>query len=76
MEIHEPGGEESDGGGGSRHEQKQSPGAQCWGGAPRYPGVGQVNDKPRQHIKKQRHHFANKGPSSQGYGFSNSHVWM
>ena len=27
-------------------------------------------DKPRQHIKKQRHHFANKGPSSQGYGFS------
>ena len=33
-------------------------------------------DKPRQHIKKQRHYFANKGPSSQGYGFSNSHVWM
>ena len=33
-------------------------------------------DQPRQHIKKQRHHFANKGPSSQGYGFSNSHVWM
>ena len=32
--------------------------------------------KPRQHIKKQRHHFANKGPSSQSYGFSNSHVWM
>ena len=31
-------------------------------------------DKPRQHIKKQRHYFANKGPSSQGYGFS--HVWM
>ena len=27
-------------------------------------------DKPRQHIKKQRHYFANKGPSSQGYGFS------
>ena len=26
-------------------------------------------DQPRQHIKKQRHHFANKGPSSQGYGF-------
>ena len=33
-------------------------------------------DKPRQLIKKQRHYFANKGPSSQGYGFSSSHVWM
>ena len=33
-------------------------------------------DKPRQHIKKQRHYFANKGPSSQGYGFSSSHVCM
>ena len=33
-------------------------------------------DQPRQHIKKQRHYFANKGPSSQGYGFSSSHVWM
>ena len=32
--------------------------------------------KPRQHIKKQRHYFANKGPSSQNYGFLNSHVWM
>ena len=30
--------------------------------------------QPRQHIKKQRHYFANKGPSSQGYGFSSSHV--
>ena len=30
----------------------------------------------RQHIKKQKHYFANKGPSSQGYGFSISHVWM
>ena len=29
-----------------------------------------------QHIKKQRHYFANKGPSSQGYGFFSSHVWM
>ena len=29
-------------------------------------------DQPRQHIKKQRHYFANKGPSSQGYGFSSS----
>ena len=33
-------------------------------------------DQPRQHIKKQRHYFANKGPSSQGFGFSNGHVWM
>ena len=33
-------------------------------------------DQCRQHIKKQRHYFANKGPSSQGYGFSSSHVWM
>ena len=33
-------------------------------------------DKPRQHIKKQRHYFANKGPSSQSYGFSSSHVQM
>ena len=31
-------------------------------------------DQPRQHIKKQRHYFVNKGPSSQGYGFSSSHV--
>ena len=34
------------------------------------------NDKPRQHIKNQRCHFAKKGPSSQRYGFSSSHVWM
>ena len=33
-------------------------------------------DQPRQHIKKQRHYFANKSPSSQSYSFSNSHVWM
>ena len=33
-------------------------------------------DQPRQHIKKQRHYFAKKGPSSQGYGFSCSHDWM
>ena len=30
----------------------------------------------KQHIKKQRHYFANKGPSSKSYGFSSSHVWM
>ena len=49
-------------------------------------GVAQSQTRPkrlssssccsRQHIKKQRHYFANKGPSSQGYGFSSSHVWM
>ena len=33
-------------------------------------------DKPRQHIKKQRHYFADKCPSSQSYGFSSGHVWM
>ena len=33
-------------------------------------------DQPRQHIKKQRHYFADKGPCSQSYGFSSSHVWM
>ena len=33
-------------------------------------------DKPRQHIKKQRHYFADKGPYSQSYGFSSSHVWI
>ena len=32
-------------------------------------------DQPRQHIKKQRHYFANKGPSSQGYGFSSATVY-
>ena len=34
------------------------------------------SEQPRQHIKKQRHYFANKGPSRQSYGFSSSHVWM
>ena len=33
-------------------------------------------DQPRQHIEKQRHYFANKSQSSQGYGFSSGHVWM
>ena len=33
-------------------------------------------DQPRQHIKKQRHYFANKAPSTQSYSFSSSHVWM
>ena len=34
------------------------------------------HNHPRQHIKKQRHYFANRGLSSQSYGFSSSHVWM
>ena len=33
-------------------------------------------DQPRQHIKKQRHYFADKGLCSQSYGFSSTHVWM
>ena len=33
-------------------------------------------DQPRWHIKKQRHYFTDKSPSSQSYGFSSSHVWM
>ena len=50
---------------------------------PAVPGVLQArtlewvaSDQPRQHIKKQRHYFANKGPSSQGYGFPSNHVGM
>ena len=35
-----------------------------------------IYDQPRQHIKEQRCYFANKVPSSQGYGFSIGHVWM
>ena len=33
-------------------------------------------DQPREHIEKQRHYFAKKGSSSQGYGFSSDHTWM
>ena len=36
----------------------------------------EIYDQPRQHIEKQRHYFANGSPSSQGYGFSSSHVCM
>ena len=35
-----------------------------------------IYDQPRQHIKKQRHHFASTGPYSQGYGYFSGHVWM
>ena len=38
--------------------------------------LGRKDDQPIYHIQKQRHYFANKGPSSQGYGFSSGHVWM
>ena len=37
---------------------------------------GKIYDQPRQHLKKQRHYFVDKGPSSQSYGFSSSQVWM
>ena len=40
------------------------------------PGLGKSHDQPRQHIKKQGHYFANKGPTSQGCDFSSSHIWM
>ena len=43
-----------------------------WSGVP----LPSPYDQPRQHIQKQRHYFANKGSSSQGYGFSSGHVWM
>ena len=35
-----------------------------------------VYEKPRQYTEKQSHHFADKGPYSQNYGFSSSHVWI
>ena len=35
-----------------------------------------IYNKPKQCIKKRRHHFADKGPYGQSYGFSSSHVWM
>ena len=42
----------------------------------RYLFFGRKADKSRQYIKKQRHHLADKGPYSQNYGFSSSHVWV
>ena len=42
----------------------------------RFQGWKKSYDQPRQHINKQSHYFANKGLSSQGYGFSSSHVRM
>ena len=48
----------------------------CSHGIKRCLPLERKTDKPRQHIKKQRHYFANKVPSSQSYGFSSSHIWM
>ena len=45
-------------------------------GAPEWGAIAVSNDNPRQHIKKQRHHFADNGPSSQSYGFPSSVVQM
>ena len=52
---------------------KVTAGGDCSHGIKRHLLLGR---KVRQHIKKQRHYFANKGASSQGYGFSSGHVWM
>ena len=38
--------------------------------------LGRNYDQPSPHIKKQRHYFADEGPSNQGYRLSSSHVWM
>ena len=38
--------------------------------------LGKNQRKARQHIEKQRHYFAHKGPYGQSYGFSSSHIWM
>ena len=38
--------------------------------------LGRKVDQPRQHIQKQRHRLANKGRSSESFGFSSGHVWM
>ena len=58
-----------------------SPGGKFWPGNLEtciwvYASWKKSYNQPRQHIQKQRHYFANKGPSSQSYGFSSSHVWM
>ena len=56
----------------------QAPPSMGFSGQEYWSGVPSPSPKglPRQHIKKQRHYFANKGLSSQGYGFSSNHVWM
>ena len=53
----------------------------CWRRLLRVPWTARSNQSilkkiKRDYIKKQRHYFVNKGPSSQGYGFSSSHVWI
>ena len=56
-------------------DSKITAGGDCSHEIKRY-SLEESYDQPRQHIKKQRHYFAIKGPSSQGYGFSSSYVWM
>ena len=58
---------------------KKSTNNKCWRGCGEKrnpPALEKIYDQPRQHTKKQRHYFANKGLYSQSYGFSRSHVWM
>ena len=50
--------------------------AAIYGAAQSWTQLKRLSSSSRQHIIKQRHYFAKKGPSSQGYSFSNSHVWM
>ena len=50
--------------------------ASIYGVAQSWTWLKWLSSSSRQHIKKQRHYFANKGPSTQGYGFSSGHVWM
>jgi len=50
-------------------------GSECWGGLSHIFSIPK-HLKPRQHIKKQRYYFSNKGPSSQSCGSSSSRVWM
>ena len=61
----------------SVQSHRQQPSRLCcpWDSPGKNTGVG-LPLPSRQHIKKQRHYFADKDPSSQGYGFSSSHVWM
>ena len=51
-------------------------GGNCSHEIKRHVSGGKSYEKPRRCIKKERHHFANKGPYNQSYGFSSSHVWI
>ena len=50
--------------------------ASVYGVAQSWTRLKRLSSSSRQHIKKQRHYFANKGLSSQSYGFSSGHIWM